>query len=143
MDYSTMWLIAGVLMIVLEFAVPGFIIFFWGVGGIIVGLLLLALDLPIYAQWGIFCVSSIVLLLAFRRFMPRVFGGREEQIGDLPPDDLECAGKSVEVVVDICPGKGGKVFFQGGEWNAVSDKEHRKGEYVRIVKRDNITLVVE
>jgi len=137
------WIVAGLLLILSEFIVPGFLIFFFGVGAMLTGCLMLCFNgMPVYLQLLNFAVVSVVLLFASRHFFPNIFRGKERNSA-LPSDDEECAGKMVEVVEPIVPEIGGKVGFQGTEWHAVSDKRHEVGEFVRIVKRENITLIVE
>lgn len=140
---SAMWIVAGLLLILSEFIVPGFIIFFFGVGALFTGFLLFLFDgMPIYLQLVNFAVSSVILLLVLRRLFPGIFGGKERN-NALPPDDEEYAGKMAEVLEPIVADIGGKVSFQGTEWHAVSANAHQKGDHVRIIRRENITLVVE
>ena len=143
MPTAVTWIVAGLLLVLSEFIVPGFLIFFFGVGALLTGCLMLCFGgMPVYLQLLIFAVSSVVLLFASRRFFPKVFGGKE-RASELPSDDEECAGKMVKVVEAIVPDAGGKVSFQGTEWHAVSDKRHEAGEFVKIIRRDNITMIVE
>ncbi len=140
---AAMWIVAGLLLILSEFIVPGFLIFFFGVGALFTGCLMFVFNnMPVYMQLVIFAVSSVILLFALRHFFPGIFGGKERK-NALPSDDEECAGKMVEVLEPIVPEIGGKVSFQGTEWHALSEKRHEKGEFVRIIRRENITLVVE
>ena len=137
------WIVAGLLLILSEFIVPGFLIFFFGVGALLTGCLMLCFGgMPVYAQLLNFAITSVVLLFVLRYFFPNVFGGKERK-SELPSDDEECTGKMVKVLEAIEPEIGGKVSFQGTEWHAVSEKRHEAGEFVRIVRRDNITLIVE
>ncbi len=137
------WMAAGLLLVLSEFIVPGFLIIFFGLGAMITGLALLAFGMSVPVQLLLFAVSSVLLLALVRWLMPRVFRGREEHVGELPSDSMECAGQIVEVLEPIEPGVGGKVSFMGTEWEAVSEARHGKGEHVRVLRRDNITLVVE
>ena len=58
---------------------------------------------------------------------------------------MDDVGEIVEVVATIGPGEHlGRVAFRDINWNAIGDgSEIEKGKKVRIVSRDNITLVVE
>ncbi len=137
------WIVAGLLLVLSEFIVPGFLIFFFGVGALLTGCLMLCFNgMPVYLQLLIFAITSVVCLFAMRHFFPKVFSGRE-RANELPSDDEECAGKAVKVVETIVPDVGGKISFQGSEWHAVSDKRHEAGEIVKIIRRDNITMIVE
>ena len=140
---ATSWVVAGLLLILSEFIVPGFLIFFFGVGAILTGgLLSLFGQSPVWFQLLFFVASSVAALFVMRDFFPGVFGGKERS-NELPPDDEECTGKMAQVVEAIVPEIGGKVSFQGSEWHAVSDRRHEAGEFVRILRRENISLVVE
>ena len=140
---ATTWLVGGLLLILSEFIIPGFWILFFGVGGILTGLLLLCFaQIPVWAQLLFFTLTSTALLFMLRHFLPNIFGGREGD-SELPPDDEEFAGKIATVIEAIVPEIGGKVTFQGTEWHAISEKRHEAGEHVHILRRDNITLRVE
>ncbi|EMO78446.1 nodulation efficiency protein NfeD domain protein [Leptospira kirschneri str. 200801925] len=54
-------------------------------------------------------------------------------------------GKLVPVVKDVLvERKGGRVLFQGVEWDAISKKSRiPKGNKARILSRDNLTFLVE
>lgn len=143
MEAYWIWIITGVLLILSEFVVPGFIIFFFGLGSVITGIARLICPISLSWQIVVFVLTSVLTLLVFRFFMPKIFHGSEEHIGDLPSNEDECAGAIVEVVTAIVPVVGGKVSYMGAEWHAVSDKPHEIGEHVKIIRRENITLIVE
>ena len=63
------WFIAGLVMLLLEFAMPGLIIFFFGAGAILVAVICLFFDISVNAQLGIFLVSSLLLLRGLRRYL--------------------------------------------------------------------------
>jgi membrane protein implicated in regulation of membrane protease activity len=136
------WIILGFILIIAEFIIPGFIIFFFGIGAIATGILSICLPLPVYLQYIIFGVLSTVCVLAFRRFMPKTFSGVVEQEQDLPLEALEYAGQSAKVIEAIRPGVEGKVEFQDSDWRAKSSESLQVGEIVTIVRRENLVLVV-
>ena len=139
---SSWWCLVGALLICAEFVVPGFIIFFFGLGALLTGLLLTFCPLPSWAQFVIFSFSSLVFLLCFRRFMPNIFGGRSKN-ETLPDEETEYAGEPATVTEDIPAGGRGEVSFHGSSWTAVSDAPHQAGETVTVVKRENLVLFVK
>lgn len=136
------WICLGFLLILLELVIPGFIVFFFGVGAIVTGLLLWLFPLPAVAQLLIFAVLSVASLVIFRRMMPEIFCGSSRKIAELPPDDEEPAGKTVQVVEAITPETPGKIDFEGSLWTAASEAPHPAGAVVTIVRRDNLTMIV-
>ena len=137
------WLIAGVILMVSEFIVPGFIIVFFGLGACITGVLaLLFPQIPFTWEIFIFSVLSVVLLFSFRRFMPGVFKGKNVPCTeDVDLDSI--AGASAVTVSAITAEKPGKVEFRGTLWNAKASEDIPSGVTVRIIARENLTLIVE
>ena len=143
MNAAWVWLLAGMTLMLAEFAIPGFVVFFFGFGAIVTGgLLFVDGGMAFPLQGLIFAVSSVVSLAAFRRFCPRIAHGTEKK-EPYPEDDREYAGESALVVEDIAPETPGKIYFHGSLWSAVSDRAHASGEHVVIVERRNITFQVK
>ncbi len=67
------WFLVGLVMLLFEFALPGLIIFFFGVGAWIVAGLCFFLPLSPTWQLAIFLVTSVVCLLVLRKFLKRIF----------------------------------------------------------------------
>ncbi|MBQ9500854.1 MAG: NfeD family protein, partial [Lentisphaeria bacterium] len=86
--------------------------------------------------------SQAVFLFVLRRLLPRIFSGyRKENV--LPADEEEFAGEPASVTEHIAPGRPGKILFHGSVWTAESRDECSPGETVRIVRRSNLTYIVE
>ncbi|MBO5900543.1 MAG: NfeD family protein [Lentisphaeria bacterium] len=143
MDRFWCWLIAGVILMMSEFVVPGFIIVFFGLGACLTGVLaLLFPQLAFTWEIFIFAALSVILLFAFRRFMPGVFKGKNVPCNeDVDLDSV--AGSTAAVVSDITPAEPGKVEFRGTLWNASAKESISAGENVKIISRENLTLIVE
>ena len=137
------WFVAGVVMLILEFMLPGLIIFFFGVGACFVGALCLIFDLSLNAQLIIFILSSIILLLTLRKWLKTVFTGRIKSKEDADIGLQEFIGEKAVVIEPISPKVKGKVEFHGTNWIAESDVEIKKGSAVEIVGKENITLKVK
>ncbi|MFQ5710079.1 MAG: NfeD family protein, partial [bacterium] len=69
------WFVVGFIMILLEFAIPGIITVFFGLGAWLVALLCLFLDLSVNLQLLIFLVSSVSLLVFLRKWFKSLFLG--------------------------------------------------------------------
>jgi len=137
----TIWCVAGILLALSEFIVPGFIVIFFGIAAILVGLLLFCVALPPTATILLYIVLSVGLLVVCRRFMPKTFtGDKSHEDGDIDTDDI--VGAHAVVREAIRPGRSGSVEFRGSFWHASADEEIPAGADVVIERRDNITLFV-
>lgn len=139
------WLVLGAVFILLEFVVPGLIIVFLGMGALIVAAL---------AHFGIiqfityqvlsWAALSLILLLVLRNRFAAIFPSLETR--GYKREDEEIIGMSVDVVRDVSPeNENGQVRLHGVIWKArsVSEETIRAGEKARIIKRDNLLLIVE
>ena len=143
MDGFWYWLIAGVILVMSEFVVPGFVIVFFGLGACATGILaLLFPELPFTWEIFIFSVLSVVLLFSFRRFMPGVFKGKNVPCTE-DVDQDSVSGSSAVTVTAITPDESGKDEYRGTLWNAKASEEIPAGVTVKIVSRENLTLNVE
>ena len=73
------WFIAGLIMFLAEFTMPGLIIFFFGVGAWLVALICLFTDISINLQLTLFLIASILLLISLRKWLKNIFVGRTGQ----------------------------------------------------------------
>ncbi len=134
------WFSCGVVLIFLEFVVPGVILVFFGAGAVLTSLLVWMGVLPgATGQLVVFGVSSLGLLFGLRRYASHFFKGESTK-----ETDDEYAGRLATVTREIVPGSpGGKVFFQGTDWEADSEVGIPEGNTVQITGKKNITLVVK
>ncbi|MBN2531712.1 MAG: NfeD family protein [Spirochaetales bacterium] len=139
---ALIWLIAGLLMIGVEFIIPGFVIFFFGVGAIILSALtwlIPALRNNFILQLIIWLISSGFALGFFRKFFSKIFKGKVQK--DTGEDEFVC--KTAEVIEPINQNKPGRVSFEGTTWKAITyDENIKAGDIVEILKKDNLTLIV-
>ena len=142
---TIVWFLLGLILVFLEFAVPGVILIFFGVGAWVVALsTYLRLTGSIESQVLLFTITSIVLLASFRRWIKDKFYGHVSDVQDLTQNLNEFIGKSVVVIKDVIPGKpGGKVEFKGAEWSAVSDEYIKNGEWAIITELNGLTLKIK
>ena len=134
------WFLIGLAFLLLELAIPGLIIFFFGLGAWVVALLFIFFEPGLTLQLLIFTVASILLLLLLRKSLKRKFF-KEDQSTDASLEE-EFVGKLAVAETDIKPGTNGRVSFKGTHWNATSDSVIKKGSRVKITGKESITLTV-
>lgn len=138
-NIAVVWFIIGFVLLLLEFVIPGFILFFFGIGAWIVAILCLYMDLSINAQLLIFLSSSIVTILLFRKWLKNIILTRKKS----SEIEHEFVGKTGKAESKISPGQNGKVGFRGTSWDAMSDDIIEKGENVTIIGNESILLIVK
>jgi membrane protein implicated in regulation of membrane protease activity len=135
------WFILGLGLFILELIMPGFIIFFFGLGAWVTALVCLIGHPGINLQIIIFAITSTILLLALRRIIQKKFlnsvNTKSEDVED------EFTGKEALATVDFGGIKKGKVEFKGTTWTAESSSEIREGQRVVIIEKDSFKLIVE
>ena len=137
------WFIAGFIMLLAEFAMPGLIIFFFGVGAWLVALICLFTDISINFQLTLFLIASILLLVSLRKWLKNIFVGHTGQKERTDELLQEFVGEKAVVIREINLQAGGKVEFHGTNWNAEADQIIDKGISVEIIGKNNITLKVK
>ncbi len=135
------WFIIGLVLFLLELVVPGFVIFFFGVGAWVAALVCLIADPGVNLQVIIFAVFSVLSLLAFRRLIQKKFFYTRDDKSEAVEDEF--TGKEAIAVEDLGNGQTGKVEFKGTNWKAECGSEVKKGQTVVIIKKDNFKLFVE
>ena len=142
---TTVWFLLGLILILLEFVVPGVILVFFGVGAwVVAASTYLGLISSFESQVLLFSIASIVLLFSLRRWIKGKFYGHVTDVQDPTKNLNEFIGKSVVVIKDVIPGKpGGKVEFKGATWSAVSDEVIKNGDWATIMELDGITLKIK
>lgn len=142
MDFTTtslMWLIMGVMCFLLEMVLPGFIIFFFGVGAWTVAVASWLLPISLNYQLLIFLVSSLLSLFLLRGFIRKTFLGDEVSEDD---NVSVSVGDTAEVTESITPPGEGKISYSGSSWKARSSDPIEKGETVTIISQDGLYMWV-
>ena len=135
-------LLAGLALMLLELATPGFVLFFFGLGAWVAALWAWTGTGHLASQLVVFLVSSLLFLVFLRKYATGLFKGGKSQTGKVPNDDT--LGKRVIVIEDIDPVHlKGKIELNGTHWNATSDVHIRKGTQVEITGRKGLTLTVK
>jgi membrane protein implicated in regulation of membrane protease activity len=132
MDAPLIWLIAGILLCVMEFTIPtAFTEFTLGVSAIIVAMVALVVP-QVSIQIALWLVLSVVATVLLRRFMPAQTAR-----------ELEDA-KEAKTLTEILPGETGRVLYEGNSWPARSEDNQAiaPNQAVVVVGRQGNTLLV-
>lgn len=137
------WFLVGLLLLLAEFAIPGLVIFFFGVGAWVVALLCAMMDIGINTQLIIFIVSSILSLLLLRKWLKGIFHGHSSDQQELTEDLSDFLGERVAVTMAITPQQPGKVELHGTDWSAIAEETIPAGTRVEITGKESLTLRVK
>ncbi len=142
-DSAWIWLIIGALLVLSEFFMTGLVAIFFGVGAIMVGILIgvgLLNELP--EQIIVFAVLSVGTLLFARERVKVWFQGAVSERWDGDRDLIASRGQRVTVTRSFVEGFG-RVNLSGAEWKAESiDGNHAEGATVWVIGHQGITLTV-
>lgn len=135
------WFMIGLVLFLLELVIPGFVIFFFGLGAWVTALVCLIADPGINIQALIFVVVSVLALVGLRKIIAKKFfyskDNRSEEVED------EFTGKEAIAITDFGTDKNGKVEFKGTNWKAESAFAIKAGQTVIIIEKENFKLFVE
>jgi len=140
---EVIWFLAGLALLILEFSMPGLVVFFFGVGACVVAIVCLITEISLNVQLIIFIAASVLSLLLLRRWLKGVFLGHTVSKQNLKENLEEYVGQHAVVIQTIVPKAGGKVEFHGTNWMAQADQEIAEGTVVEIIDKDNITFKVK
>ena len=137
------WFLVGLILLILEFVMPGLIVAFFGVGAWVVAVICLFADISLNTQLLIFIVCSVLSLLLLRKWLKGRFMGHVVSKQDMRENLEEFVGQRAVVKERIVPNDRGKVEFRGTDWQAEADEEIAEGTAVEIIGKENITLKVK
>ncbi len=127
------WVVVGIVLMLLELAVPAFFIIWFGIGAILVGLaMIVAPALSLTAQVVLWTAASVAMtVLWFRVFRTDRHTTRSGQTASV-------VGEMGLLATAVAPFQPGQVRFQkpvlGAEqWECRADEEIAAGERVRVV----------
>lgn len=134
------WFLIGIFFYVVELVLPGFVVFFFGIGAWCTALAVYLADISTAAQLGVFLVTSLITLFLLRKYLQTVF------IGSSQNDDASVKAEPVAdtgvVAEDIIPPGQGRVKYGGSFWKAVADEPIRIGTTVKIINQNNLEVKV-
>jgi membrane protein implicated in regulation of membrane protease activity len=133
---SLLWFLVGVVFLVAELSIPGFILIFFTAGSWIASIVTLFIDIELTGQILIFVISSLVLLFTLRKYGLKTFKGKTHD--NLDNDYTESKiGKTAVVTKAISPHVPGEIRFQGSYWRAVAETEIEEGQSVLIENQES------
>ncbi len=140
-----LWFLIGLVLLVSELALPGFVIVFFGIGAWITALCTgVGLISSFNAQLLVFLISSVLSLALFRNKGKRMFEGKVTRVWNPESSMEDVRGQRAVVLQPITPGTpGGRVEFHGTSWQAEADVAIPAGQMVEITAQDNLTLRVK
>jgi membrane protein implicated in regulation of membrane protease activity len=142
MDWLTaelFWFLLGFVLLLAEFALPGVIIVFFGLGAWMAALTTwLGLTKTMASQNLVFVIASIVLLFGLRKRF------HQSLVGDTTDDTIEdeYTGKEVIALTSI-DDRSGKIEVKGAEWSARAVEPIEAGMWVVIMRREGLTFHVK
>ncbi len=139
-DPAVIWFLIGLGLLLLELALPGLVILFFGTGAWVTALVCAITDISLNWQIFIFLIASLLGLVLLRRYLKRRFFGKTDKAIE---DQLEeFIGKRARAVDDFKDGSG-KVEFKGTRWSARCDAPVKKGDWVTIMTKDSLIFTVK
>jgi len=140
-----LWFLVGLVLLLSELMLPGFVIVFFGIGAWVTAALAAFGLLPDFnAQLLVFLVSSILALVLFRKRGRKYFEG--DVSGAMKPGDTfdSIRGQRAVAMTAITPNiPGGQVEFHGTPWSAESEVPIAPGQPVEIVEQKSLSLRVK
>lgn len=140
-----LWLAVGIIIMAMEIIVPGFVIFWFGLGGVLTALCVyIGLLGSADAQWIFFFISSLFFLGLWFGFFRKKFsrGGADDS---RDPTLVMLRGVCTK---SIKPGIPGEVdlfdkYMGLKTWQAESAEDIREGTEVTVIEARGIKLVVK
>jgi membrane protein implicated in regulation of membrane protease activity len=132
-----LWIIAGLVLTVLEMIVPGLVIIWFGIAGVVTGIL--AFFVPNqFVQFSVFVTLSGLMVVFSQRIARRITHAEPELVGA-----NRWVGTTGQVIAVIKPPEFGRVKVHGEEWRATATREIPAGGMVRVVAVAGTHLEVE
>lgn len=135
------WIAGGILLTLLELAVPTFFLVWFGLGAVLVGLVMLLVPLSLAAQFTLWAISSGAMVFLWFRF----FKNPDRTKAGIAKDAF--LGETGLIIKEVSELSKGEIRFQkpilGSEtWPVISDETIPAGERARIVDVIGQTLKV-
>jgi len=135
------WVLLGFFLLLLELLTPGGLyLLFFGISGLAVGFLTgIRLSGPLWTQWLLFSILSVLSLLLFRKPLLQRFRVKEH-----PTEVDSMVGESAVTLDEIATGAIGKVELRGSTWNArnVGENILSRGQRCKVEKVEGLMFWV-
>ena len=114
------WIIFGVVLVLAELSTPGgFYLLFFGLSGVIVGLLqLVGLGGPPWLEWLLFSIFSVAFIAFLRKPLLEKFSSKGIGPGSPSVDADSMVGEVAVAAESISSGAIGRVELRGAAWQA-------------------------
>lgn len=139
-DPAVIWFLVGLGLLLLELALPGLVILFFGAGAWVTALVCAITDLSLNWQIFIFLIASLLGLVLLRRYLKKRFFSKTDK--EIEDQLEEFIGKKARALDDFKDG-GGKVEFKGTHWSARCNSPVKKGDWVIIETKESLILTVK
>jgi inner membrane protein len=136
-----LWFLIGLVLFLLELVMPGFVIFFFGVGAWVTAIICLVASPGTNLQIIIFAITSVLSLIALRKMIQKKFFYSKNNNSETVEDEF--TGKEGLAITDFGKGVKGKIEFKGTFWNAECDSEIKEGQTVTVISKESLILKVE
>ncbi|MBQ3354970.1 MAG: NfeD family protein [Bacteroidales bacterium] len=143
MEYYQIWLIAAIVLVIIELLTAGFGVICFAVGALFSALAaFLGVDSLVW-QLLIFAVASVLCFIFLRPVVLRLLDKKSKDV-KTNADALIGKTAMVSETIDSSANQG-RVAVDGDDWKAVSADGSviNKGEKVEIISRDSIILTVK
>jgi len=138
------WLIIGVMLFFLEMAVPGFILFFFGLGALVTAVAAWLAPISIAWQLVLFICTSLLFLFGLRKSIQNKFFAPTAKDGEADEDVMRAVpGDKGVVSMTIAPPAEGRIKYSGTSWRACADEKIDEGEIVTIIRQEDLVIHVE
>lgn len=137
------WIVGGILLMLAELAITSFYIIWFGLGALLVGLLMLFMpDITLTAQIAVWTLASLVMVVLWFRVFKQ---SRHKTL--VGTSEGEVMGEIGLLVGAVAPFERGKVRFQrpllgSDEWVCLADAAIAAGERVKVVAVEGSYLKV-
>ena len=131
------WIIGGLILAALEMVVPGFVLIWFGVAGVVTGILAFFFH-DWVVQLAVFAGLSALLVTLSQLISRRLTKSEPEPVGA-----NRLRGVEGRVLSDIKASGFGRVKVGGEEWRATAKQAIAGGETVKVIGVEGTHLVVE
>ena len=137
------WMVLGLILAMAELAIPAFFVIWFGIGALLVGLILLILpDLGIATQLLLWTAFSTALTLFWFRFL------KPKTMTEVGTSAANAIGEVGVLVSDLTPHSRGHVRFQkpvlgSDSWECYAETAIKAGARVRIITIEGSFVKVE
>lgn len=135
------WIVLGLILVVSEIFAPLFIVLWFGVAAILVGLFDLMFATSFMTELFLWIILSVLFLMLWLKFF------KDKTVSKSGQSDFTLGTNGI-VIHEITPSQKGKVRFDApvlgsSEWFAIADEAIKEGEAIHIVDVNGQLLKVK